>query len=34
VDDPQPNTLILANQPEAGKTGANYQGATLTRQVD
>jgi hypothetical protein len=29
-----PNTLILADQPEAGKTGADYHGATLTRQVD
>lgn len=27
------NTLILADQPEAGKTGADYLGATLTRQV-
>jgi hypothetical protein len=29
-----PNTLILADQPEAGTTGADYLGASLTRQVD
>ena len=29
-----PNTLILADQPEAGKTAHDYLGATLTRQVE